>query len=82
MLRGNEQIERVLPPPGRYRVTDGANSVHLDAANPGLRAQYSERYERQQQALTRLCRELGLHQIDVATNDDMLAELKAGLGLQ
>ena len=82
MIHCYDPLERVLPPPGRYRVTDGDSSVNLDAANPGLRAQYSERYERQQRALTRLCRELGLHQIDIATNDDMLVELKAGLGLQ
>ena len=82
MIHCYDPLERVLPPPGRYRVTDGASSVDLDAANPALRAQYSERYERQQQALTRLCRELGLHQIDIATDDDMLLKLKAGLGPQ
>ena len=43
MVHCYDPLERVLPAPGRYRVTDGENSVDLDAANPGLRAQYSER---------------------------------------
>ncbi len=48
----------------------------------GLRARYHERYAEQQRALSRLCTELGLYQIDIATDADMLAELKTGLGLR
>jgi len=81
MIHCYDPFERVLPPPGHYRVTDGLDSVDLDTANPELRARYRARYQQQHDTLTRLCRELGLHQIDIATNDDLLVELKAGLGL-
>jgi uncharacterized protein (DUF58 family) len=80
MINCYDPLEKALPPPGYYRVTDGANSLDLDSANPAQRARYSERYAAQHRALTQLCRELGLHQIDIATDDDLLVELKAGLG--
>ena len=82
MIHCYDPLEKALPPPGYYRVTDGDNSVDLDSSRPVLRAQYRQRYEAQHAALTRLCRELGLRQIDIATDDDMLLGLKAGLGLQ
>ena len=81
MIHCYDPLERALPPPGQYRVTDGRESVELDSAQPALRDRYSERYRQQQEALTQLCRELGLHQVDIATDDDMLLSLKSGLGL-
>ena len=80
-MRSYDPLESMLPPPGQYRLTDGEDSIDIDTSNPELRQQYRQRYERQQQAFSRLCRELGLYQIDIATDDDMLVELKAGLGL-
>lgn len=82
MIHTYDPLECVLPPPGRYRITDGADSVDIDTSDAAVRAQYRERYNQQQLALTRLCSELGLYQIDIATDADMLGELKAGLGLR
>ena len=82
MIHTYDPLECALPPPGRYRVSDGDESVDIDTSNPDLRARYHERYAEQQQALGRLCNELGLYRIDIATDADMLTELKAGLGLQ
>jgi uncharacterized protein (DUF58 family) len=82
MIHTYDPLECVLPPPGRYRVTDGVNSIDIDTSLDELRERYRERYALQQQALGRLCSELGLYQIDIATDADMLGELKAGLGLQ
>jgi uncharacterized protein (DUF58 family) len=81
MVRNYDPLESMLPPPGTYRLTDGDDSIDIDTSNPELRQQYQQRYQRQQQAFSRLCRELGLYQIDIATDADMLVELKAGLGL-
>jgi hypothetical protein len=72
----------MLPKPGYYRVTDGSSSVDIDTSNNRVREQYSERYDQHLQALQRLCIELGLFLIDIATDSDMLTELKSGLGLQ
>ena len=82
MIHTYDPLECVLPPPGRYRITDGVASIDLDTSNPDVRARYRERYDQQQRAFRRLCSELGLYQIDIATDADMVAELKAGLGLQ
>jgi len=74
-------LERMLPEPGYYRVTDGSNSIDIDTSSNSVREQYSERYDQHLQALQRLCNELGLFMIDIATDDDMLSGLKSGLGL-
>jgi len=82
MIHTFDPFECALPPSGYYRVTDGEHSVDIDTANADIRTQYRQRYDDQQQALKRLCNELGLYQIDIATDGDMLNDLKAGLGLQ
>jgi len=82
MIHSFDPFECALPPPGNYRFTDGEHSVEIDTSNSDICAQYQERYDQQQQALKRLCNELGLYQIDIATDGDMLADLKSGLGLQ
>jgi uncharacterized protein (DUF58 family) len=82
MIHTHDPFERALPPAGYYRVTDGDAIVDVDTANSNVRDQYRERYDRHQQALERLCNELGLYLIDIATDDDMLSALKIGLGLQ
>lgn len=77
-----DPFERELPPAGFYRLTDGLEEVDIDSSDRLMRQQYRDRYDDQQQKLERLCRELGLYLIDIATSDDMLKELKSGLGLQ
>jgi uncharacterized protein (DUF58 family) len=82
MIQSYDPFERALPPPGYYRVTDGSASVNIDTASDRVREQYRERYQQQQEQLERLCNELGLYLVDIATDDDMLNALKIGLGLQ
>ncbi|MCP4300555.1 MAG: DUF58 domain-containing protein [Gammaproteobacteria bacterium] len=82
MVHTFDPFECALPPPGYYRVTDGEHSVEIDTSNSDICEQYRERYDQQQQELKRLCNELSLFQIDIATNGDMLADLKSGLGMK
>ena len=82
MIHTYDPLEQVLPPPGHYRITDGTSSVAIDTANPEVRAQYQQRYAEQQQELKQLCNELGLFQLDIATDSDMIAELRFGLGMR
>ena len=82
MVHTYDPLEQVLPPPGYYRITDGVSSVAVDTANPEVRAQYQQRYADQQQEFQQLCNELGLFRLDIATNGDMIAELRSGLGLR
>ena len=82
MIHTYDPFERRLPEQGLYRVTDGVDSLLVDASDDAQRARYRQRYDADQQRLERLCQELGLFLIDIATDDDMLVELKAGLGLR
>ena len=82
MIHVLDPFERELPAAGNYRVTDGRDSVEIDASSASLRDRYHRRFETRQHALEQICRELGLFLIDIATDDDMLAALKTGLGLQ
>ncbi len=82
MIHAHDPFERSLPPPGVYRVTDGIDTVEIDTSLRPLRDAYRARYAGHVDRLKRLCKELGLFLIDISTSDDMLAELKAGLGMQ
>jgi uncharacterized protein (DUF58 family) len=82
MVHTFDPFERSLPDGGYCRLTDGFDSIDIDTSSARLRERYRERYDTQLQALQRLCRELGLYLIDIATDDDMMVALKAGLGLQ
>ncbi len=82
MIHTYDPLERMLPESGYYRVTDGNSCIDIDTSSSSVRGQYSERYDRHLQALQHLCNELGLLLIDIATNADMLTELKNGLGLR
>jgi len=82
MIHTYDPLEQVLPPPGYYRITDGVSSVAVDTANPEVRAKYQQRYAEQQQEFQQLCNELGLYKLDIATDDDMIAELRSGMGLR
>ena len=82
MIHTYDPLERRLPQSGFYRVTDGSDSVDLDTSSASAREQYGDRYDRHLQSLQDMCNELGLFLIDIATNADLLTELKTGLGLQ
>ena len=82
MIHTSDPFEQALPAAGSYRVTDGENSIEIDTSVADIREQYRRRYREQHEALKQLCNELGLFRIDISTDADMLAELKAGLGLQ
>ena len=81
MIHTFDPFERRLPEQGVYRVTDGVDELLIDASDGAARARYRQRYDAGQQRLERMCQELGLFLIDIATDDDMLVELRAGLGL-
>lgn len=82
MVHAYDPFERALPEAGFYRLTDGNEEVSIDSADRRLRQRYRERYDEKQQRLQRLCNELGLFLMDISTDDDMLSQLKIGLGLQ
>ena len=75
----HDPIEAELPPPGRYRVTDGRRDLLLDAGSDEARARYRERFAERQQTLRGLCRRYGMSLIPLATNADLTAALRTDL---
>ena len=81
MLNSYDSFERYLPEAGRYRLTDSQRHIEIDTADEQFRRNYQKRYLKHQDYLQRLSDELGVFLINIATDDDMTARLKEGLGL-
>jgi uncharacterized protein (DUF58 family) len=82
MLHTYDPFETSLPDAGNFRVTDDNSSVEIDSANEAIKDSYQARYQRHQAYLKKISDELGFFLVDIATDDDMTAVLKKGLGLQ
>ena len=78
----NDPFERELPLRDQFRVTDGEQLLDIDSSSREWRDQYRQRYRDQAERLKRLCDELGLFLIEVATDADMMTVLKTGLGMR
>ena len=72
----HDPIEAELPPPGRYRLTDGRRDVLLDSASDDAREHHRERFAARGERLRGLCRRHGMSLIPVATDADLAACLR------
>lgn len=79
MIFIHDPLERDLPPPGIYRVSDGEREYVLDTFDPGRAAEYRRRFEDHQRRLERLARRHGIFLIQCSTRDDPVAVLQSGL---
>ncbi|CAK0767988.1 DUF58 domain-containing protein [Gammaproteobacteria bacterium] len=75
-----DPLEAELPPPGRYRVSNGHTILAFDADSNAARRCYHDAFTARCTALTTLCRSHGMHHLSLATDDDPLAALQRGLG--
>ena len=78
----HDPIEAELPPPGRYRLSDGDDAVTLDTDAKTLRENYRQRFAQQQIALQDLCRKHRMNLLRLSTADMPLRALQTGLGLK
>ena len=74
-----DPLERELPPPGHYRVSDGRDERVLHTRDADLRRRYRQRYEDHRDKLEGLCRGHRMHFIPCETKDDVAALLRARL---
>ena len=67
-IKVNDPLEKELPSPGYYRITDGMHDLTINTARPELRRQFHQHYQRQQEQLqTMLLRyRIGLVSISAA----------------
>lgn len=77
-----DPIERLLPPPGRYAVSDGLHQLQLNLAADEFRQRYLQKMKQQQDELETLLTQLRIPLIQLSTHDEPLTRLQQGLGIQ
>jgi len=78
----HDPMEKELPPPGQYRLSDGENFMTLFTSDSRLRESYRARFISQQEALQQLCRRYRMKLLLLGTADDPLRALQRGLGVK
>lgn len=75
-----DPLERELPPPGVYRVSDGHRERVLDSAQPRARHRHQQRFGDHYQAVEQPFRARGLRLFPLATDQELGTALREGLG--
>jgi uncharacterized protein (DUF58 family) len=78
----HDPMEKELPPPGQYRLSDGENFMTLFTSDKRMREDYRARFVTQQEALQQLCRRYRMRLLPLGTADDPLRALQQGLGVR
>ena len=65
-----DTLEAQLPPPGRYSVSDGHQSVVFDATDPALRNTYQQHFAQHTHTLQSLLSALSIPLLRIATHED------------
>lgn len=78
----SDPLENRLPPPGRYRLSDGADTVSIDTGDKHIRERYQQRRQAHLEQLQRLCRRDRIFMLSLSTQDNVVHKLQTGLGLR
>ncbi|MBI2993268.1 MAG: DUF58 domain-containing protein [Gammaproteobacteria bacterium] len=81
MVMLHDPLERDLPPPGQYPLSNGRDEFLLDTFNTAVVGRYRERFVERSGRLELLARRNGMHFILCGTHEDPLAVLQAGLNV-
>ncbi len=76
-----DALERELPPPGRYNVSDGHDIFAIDTRGAKQRRHYRQQFDQRRQSIDTLFRKHGVKLFDMATDDDVVAVLRRVLGV-
>jgi len=79
MIFVHDPVERSLPPPGLYRVSDGENEHELDTFDPSVVGAHGRRFEEHVAVLRGQARAGGAYLITCSTAEVPLQVLQAGL---
>lgn len=75
-----DALETDLPAPGHYRMRNGEQELTLDTGNRQRRLEYAAHFRHHRDYLQRLCRSNRMHLLSCATDEDVEAVLRNGLG--
>ncbi len=70
-----DELERELPPPGRYSVTDGEHLLQFNSANPATRSHYQQQFAQHHERLKQLFAHRGLRLLSLGTHQDVADRL-------
>jgi len=70
-----DELERHLPPPGRYSVTDGEHLLQFNSASATTRTHYQEQFNRHYKRLQAVFAHRNLRFISIATHQNVLETL-------
>lgn len=70
-----DPLERELPPPAMYAVTDGSARVTLDSGNRQLRQHHRDAFERHRQFTQQLLRSVAIPLLEISTDEPPLQQL-------
>ncbi|MBT8446979.1 MAG: DUF58 domain-containing protein, partial [Gammaproteobacteria bacterium] len=72
----HDPLEELLPPPGRYSVTDGRRRIELDTGSGALRSRFHDEYRSHRDAINDLLQRLGIPMLSASTGDAPLTLLR------
>ncbi len=75
-----DDLERELPPPGRYNLSDGSRIFAIDTTARRARLAYRQQFEARRQALVGFCRQHGVKFLELATHEAVAETLRRRLG--
>ena len=76
----NDPIERVLPPPGHYRLVSRDDELAIDTFAKAARRDYENAFQSRSQHLEAFCKRYGIHLMPLSTEDDPVTALQTALG--
>jgi uncharacterized protein (DUF58 family) len=82
MVFTHDPLEQMLPPAGRYRLTDGLTETEIDSSDPDSRQIYQQRFVDHREQLRQISIQHRLHLIEISTSDNMLQSVQSGLGIR
>lgn len=77
-----DPLEKQLPPPGSYMISDGLHRTLIDTSSRREQQHYTQQFEQRHDALQQQFGKLGIPMIDVATTDPPLQTLLYYYGTQ
>ena len=75
-----DELERDLPPPGSYRLSDGDDEFVLDAADSKYRELYAKRFDERMERIGTIARRTSMSFLACRTDADPVQVLQQGLG--
>ncbi len=79
-IQFSDELERHLPPPGRYLITDGEQTARLELTSTAVQQGYASWIDAHQEALQSTFRRAGIPLLTLSTSDDVATQMRGWFG--